>query len=485
MWYGLRSCCLCAAMVALLPALAVAQADRELDEAIRAARHKMPGKLSLRLNPSAVAVRSDAPFSIDLELESTFDQILQGDLELKFRDDGAERLNLRTGPVVVPNGKRSIRVGLPSIAPVRDSWRDSSALTVRVTFHDEKRDIDLGTHDLPLPRGGQRQLLIGAPGLSETAIAGLVRRLHLDTFRPTKLTRSSFSTLPVEVDLQNIPSGPLGLYSYDVLVLYGEYFSRLADRQLETIGDWVEAGGGVFVAPTGTLSRAHVQFLRRLAGHDSDAPQFVLDSLGHLPPPKSGLANGLLACRNGFGRAIILRTDPHFERFGSPSGGEEAKWNRAVCFLWNVQPKQTQAIVHDKHWEMPMRKNVGSGLTLSTVKNQRSRTVEQFLNDTDALFDQGTLLHSIEFLKADALRRASFRRTSAWCRLGWSPRSSPSSCWRSRLAITWCWGCCATSSDLDRLSDVEPPVHGRHGRDRRSVQRFGRPPRCTGGRGHR
>ena len=86
------------------------------DITIEQLRPKNVGKLELKLRPSLAAIRSDAPFTIELDLDSTFPDLMEGDLELTFVDDGEVRLRLQTGPLAVPNGQQSFRLFLPAMA---------------------------------------------------------------------------------------------------------------------------------------------------------------------------------------------------------------------------------------------------------------------------------------------------------------------------------------------------------------------------------
>jgi len=52
----------------------------EPDAAIEQLRPKNVGKIELSLKPSLAAIRSDAPFSIELELNSTYPDLIEGDL---------------------------------------------------------------------------------------------------------------------------------------------------------------------------------------------------------------------------------------------------------------------------------------------------------------------------------------------------------------------------------------------------------------------
>jgi len=328
-----------AAILCLAPQLAVAQTR---------AFQKAPGKLELRLKSSHPVMRSGAPFAVELEFESTFPDLIEGPLELTFLDDNRVQTRFVTIPFAIqPDATTSYQVQLPSMSCLRTQLE----FQVRAVLNSTRRTFILGTFDLLVPIKGMRQFVIAAPGLKEVAVDELVRNLSLDEFRPPKLHRQNFATFPAELDLHRILGDPLALYPYNVVVLVGQHFSSLSARQLETLGTWVESGGGLVVVPTGALSEGHRSFLATLTG--SDRAHFQIDALGRLPQLPSSDPNWLIACHYGFGRALILRSAPQFAPNPSDAVVAKSRWIRAVTFLWNVRAEQVDSILSTGFWVMP------------------------------------------------------------------------------------------------------------------------------------
>ncbi len=256
--------------LSLMPHVGVAQTR---------AFNKAPGKLEMRIKSSHPEIRSGAPFTLELEFESTFqDVVLEGPLELTFVDDDRIHLRVVTTPIALPpDSKTSLRVPLPSMACLRTQ----TEFKVRVVLNSTRRTFNLGTHDLLVPLKGMRQFVVAAPGLNEVDTGELARRLTLDEFRPKNLSRQNFGTSLVELDAHRIQGDLIALYPYDVIVLAGQHFSSLSARQLETLATWTESGGGLVVVPTGVLGEAHVGLLAKLTGRDR--ADFETDALGRLP----------------------------------------------------------------------------------------------------------------------------------------------------------------------------------------------------------
>ena len=360
----------------------------DLEIKIEQRRLKDVGTLHLKLKPSLAAIRSDAPFWIDVELESTYPDLMEGKLDFTFADAREVRLRLRTAPLAVPNGDKSFRVFLPAM------WSRSqqTSFEVHVVFQGPRGGIDLGDHDLVVPLRGQRQFIMAAAGLGDATINQLTRQLGLDSYRPVDSNRGFLLTLPVEFEVSAIPGDPTGFYPFDVLVFAGEYFSRLSPRQLETIAQWTQTGGGLVVVPTGVLAQSHTAFLERLVGADAKSTDFVLDKFGRLPARKPGSKDWIIPCRYGYGRALILLAMPAFAADGNLTDVEGATWKRAVCFLWNVQPSQTAKIVTSGSWQLPFS------------------SADRFAADAsgEADFDERVPLHPETFAKADQLRALLF-----------------------------------------------------------------------------
>ena len=330
---------LLAGVLWLAPSLAVAQTR---------AFEKAPGKLEMRVKSSHPAIRSGAPFALELEFDSTFPDVIEGPLELEFSDDKHLQTRFTTTPFAIPaDTKTSYQVQLPSMSCLRTP----TEFQVHVVLDSKRRTFELGTHDLLVPIRGMRQFVIAAPGLNQVDIAALVRNLSLDEFRPQKLNRQNFATFAVELDAHRILGDSIALYPYDVLVFAGQHFSALSPRQLETLAIWTESGGGLVVVPTEVLGEAHRGFLAKLAG--VDRTDFQTDALGRLPRLGPGEAGWLTTCRLGFGRALVLRSIPQLAPKDAQPPPSRTDWIRAVTFLWNVRSDQVDSIKKTGYWTLP------------------------------------------------------------------------------------------------------------------------------------
>jgi hypothetical protein len=338
-------------------------------------------RLTFRLDSANPATRSDAPFAINCLLNSTFTDVLNGELDFEFVDDNEVCVRLHGDPIVIPNGDSAFRLVLPPM----HARHNAAGFACRVAFRSTKGALNLGTHDLLVPLKGRRQFLIAVPNLGKGPVARLAGHLRLDLFRPSQsdLRRADLVTVPVDLELRDMPAQAIGLYPYDLLLLAEEGFSRLSARQLEAVAEWIEQGGRAVVVPSGVLTPAHKLFLERLTGCEPDAPVFVLDRFGHLQGDLTGSKRRWMKCRFGFGRALILPAVPQFNEDGTFHDIKEPAWTRAVCFVWNVRGDQTATILQAGTWTPPKEPKY-------SLRNSP--------------------LEPIEFARADVLRQMLFPR---------------------------------------------------------------------------
>jgi hypothetical protein len=309
---------------------------------------KPPGKLELRLKSSHPFIRSGAPFVLELEFQSTFRDVIEGPLELTFLDDNQVGTRFVTGPFAIPpESTTSHQVTVPAMT----SLRTPLEFQLHIVLNSKRRTFNLGTFDLLVPLSGMRQFVVAAAGLKEVDVGELARHLSLDEFRPPKLHRQNFATFLVELDVHRILADPIALYGYDVVIVPGKQFSSLSARQLATLSDWVDSGGGLVVVPTGALAEIHGNFLAKLTG--TDRTHFSTDVLGRLPQLAPGQADWLTACHFGFGRALILRSIPQFTANTPGATVSRSQWIRAVGFLWNVRAEQVDSMLKAGFWALP------------------------------------------------------------------------------------------------------------------------------------
>ena len=160
-------------------------------------------------------------------------------------------------------------------------------------------------------------------------IAELGQALRLDQLGGNEISARELVSIPSQITPENLRSNGLGLFSYDILALTSPGFKALEKSQLDAIGDWVEAGGSVFVSADGAETPEQTRFLNRIAGLPDRAPG---ESIGSdaLPPGGIGDQSGRLRMYYpGLGRSVILQTESQTEA--------TVDLRAATAHLWKIR----------------------------------------------------------------------------------------------------------------------------------------------------
>jgi hypothetical protein len=85
-----------------------------------------------------------------------------------------------------------------------------------------------------------------------------------------------------------MPATALGYTPYDIVLLEGEGFTLLREKQLAALSKWVLAGGSVCVTTSGPLDEAHRGFVEGLLAADVRKPPLVFDAEGRVAVKEEG-----------------------------------------------------------------------------------------------------------------------------------------------------------------------------------------------------
>ena len=310
-------------------------------------------KLELELSLSTVTpnVRSDAPLSLDVRLESWSQELLAGRLELKCYDGRKLVGQYRSNELVLSAGERHSRVILPPVSLAKEL----SLLTVKVQFVSDSANHDLGTFELRVPVHWRRSFVIGVVHPDETAFAesgsSLGNALRLDQFDGGAYRGFGLTTTASLIIPRELRADSLGLFSFDVLALTGQGFSELAPDQLSAIGDWVEAGGSLLVVVDCATSPAQLEFLNRIKRVAQNNPLTFLDTDRLLPERNEDSPLTFGKYHPGLGRAILLSTLPQKD--------EKAELREIVAYLWKMRLGQSSQFRETGTLKLPPKQMSG------------------------------------------------------------------------------------------------------------------------------
>lgn len=319
-----------------------------------------PQVLPLRMGLTSMVPRprSQAPQIVELGLQSDLPELLQGRLELQWYY-GKRLIHSYVSPeLVVATGSQRLRLTLP-VLRVED---ERVAITAYPRFVTDRQVFELKELDHRVVSAyWKRAFVVVDVQPHEVRRHDFERSisdsLALEKFNPNvtanPMSRFDMLTYPATLVPEDLPSIAAGYACFDILVCEEEGFRQLKEVQLAAIGQWVEGGGSIIIAPRGTLAAQHVGFLNRLAGFeapanaDSAEPLYSLDEQGKLAVAPGALETGgkFALFHSGLGRTVVVHQQLGPLDFNSP------EWRNVVAFLWKVRQQQVPLVVGRGFWE--------------------------------------------------------------------------------------------------------------------------------------
>jgi len=324
-----------AALLLLVAALSPALEGREELEAIVVSAVQQP--------------RSRSPIYLDVEFESSAAHLIEGHLEIVFRD-GLEIVGMyQSGPLVLTTGVQSFKIMVPAMTlSGYRLWAEA-----RVQFVTEKGRYNLGEHSIFMPVVGKRSLVVclaAARTGFEPDHADTARSLLLGQFDPTGTApgKRTFASSVAVVDPEALPVRPLGWCMYDIVVVPGAAFNQMRQRQLGALLRWVRAGGSLCVIPLARgMKPYHVDFLNDLAGGGEDASFRGVGA--ELATGEDSPQDRVVMLRHGVGRAVIVTNHPR-----SVDLVAMRQWREAAAFLWKVRSGHVASLVDGGKWPVDL-----------------------------------------------------------------------------------------------------------------------------------
>ncbi len=293
-----------------------------------------PSPVTADVQPLTLRPRTHAPAFIDITLRSQSRALIEGALELQVFADGNELFRERIPDLALAPGSIRQRLLLPP--PTGATMIEE----VRLQFFARSGIYDLGRFPLTtLAPSSQRQYLIAICAVDTERGAG--RSATWQALRPerlflnTKSVRETPVTQPVWLVPEDFPT-PMGLSTFDVVLLEGGALSTLAEKQLADLTTWVKAGGSMCVVAPRALESEHVTFLNQLAGTEETPQPFErMPDKTLAPPGLPGPARAggpripaFLFYRAELGRFVYVPAPPASEADWAHLG-----WVKATHFL--------------------------------------------------------------------------------------------------------------------------------------------------------
>jgi len=233
----------------------------------------------LRLRSLTTGGRSGAPISVEVKLEYNRPQVLEGDLILEIYDSEVvdEQLlgTVTWEAIVLYNQDYIFRTSLP---PLRHSFRGQYQIVAwfqtadrRISLSPDEKDVR-GPHEI-LTSSMVRSFAVA----NITAHPRVSRKLPpVDALnRSLEFEKEGIPIYHSRWEPDSWPENPLRHCSYDIVTTTGASLSRLNEKQLTGISDWIAAGGTFILTPDATeLNEIHRRFLMRIF-RDSTPPLLI------------------------------------------------------------------------------------------------------------------------------------------------------------------------------------------------------------------
>lgn len=294
-------------------------------------------RLSIEQSPMQPSIQTGRPIPSWWDVKVAGTSLLEGQFEFQLKNEGQLLATLTTEEMALTGPQQRIRVLLP---PVHDE-SPIDQLQVGIKFHGKQFQQDLGSHVLRVALTKIRSMMVlsAASRLANKRSPSrnwILRRLELESLA-TDLDES-VKTIRAPLEPGDMPQEPLAYCAYEQVILFGNEFRQLKKPQLDALAAWVQAGGSLYLEPTGVLEPYHLDFLKKITAFGPEGLVIQPDSSGRLIPGTIWNDERLLLMTNGLGR-IVLRLDEEREDME-----DSAIWRAAAAFLWRLRAPQ-QAIV--------------------------------------------------------------------------------------------------------------------------------------------
>jgi hypothetical protein len=286
----------------LLLAIALFIGDQAPARAQAPRRAPLRAKLSLRYRRA----RSGAPLPVVWKFNWPERTVARGALEYEVYDEQMRLGEFRIPDFLLSPGKNELNALLPAFF-VNSA---STLLTIRGRFVVSGRSLDFEDQTLRVPtlytQWFSVGLVAGARAATPESQVRFFDKIRLETFLPPQDSQNQSATVGYDVKTADLPSDPLTICNFDVLVLTPPALPELRQDQAAALQKWVRAGGSLCVVTGGGLEPRHAELLNDLTNESRTRARFVVGPKGSLLPDEDP-PQEILRTSKGLGRVAVLR----------------------------------------------------------------------------------------------------------------------------------------------------------------------------------
>ena len=248
-----------------------------------------------------------------------------------------------------PAGAQSFRIITPPLPP-QNAYLGTDA---HLRFVTKKDAIDLGLFPVAATSRAARNFVLA---VCDTHAAGardmaLWQSLRLENFLPSGVNASNLiATAPAFLAPEDFPANPLAFFAFDLVLLDGDGFALLREKQLAALTRWIEAGGSLCVLPGRGLKDEHLRFLNAFVTGKNPAPFQITDTGEFVSISEPRFR------RVGLGH-VIVSSRPAAEALV----GDD--WQRVAAFLWKIRGASSPDFFSGSAWSLPMELRASTSAT--------------------------------------------------------------------------------------------------------------------------
>jgi hypothetical protein len=265
-----------------------------------------PALLQAKLILRYRRARSGAPVPVTWKFVWPDRVMARGALEYEVYDEQTRLAEFRIPDFVLSPGKNELNALLPAFFVNKSS----TLLTIRGRFVTSNRSLEFDEQTLRMPTPYIQWFSVGVVAGAHSPASEVDMRFYdkirLETFLPADAAVNQSATVSFDVKTTDLPSDPLTLCSFDVLVLTPTALSELRADQAGALRKWVRAGGSLCVVAGDSLEPRHADLLNDLTSELTARPKFGVGPKGMLLPEEDNPAKVLTVPR-GLGRVAVLR----------------------------------------------------------------------------------------------------------------------------------------------------------------------------------
>lgn len=286
--------------------------------------------------------REDAPLLATWKVNWEKEYLLEGNFRIEFFKDRVKYQVYESDPYALTQGDRIVRMLLPATAGPQFWMRH----WMHVVFVGKDREYDLGDFDVAFQsdrhKCGLCRIVSPANTIGASLEDEIARQMRFEAFLEQDTTQQAATWIPNTViapwEVQDMPLSAFYYTPFDIVFLGSAAFGAASAKQVDTLDQWVQAGGRLCLCIRDPLPDHHDSFVRELLAAAGD--ELEPGQRGWPLPPSNSPA---WLARRGLGRVGLVVINSSADN-AALTAGLQSLHN----FLWMIpKPYRPQRVPGD------------------------------------------------------------------------------------------------------------------------------------------